>query len=248
VAVHAKLYPVIYTISLATAFCALDRQIEKPLRLARVPQFLISWIRRLLNPLSLLFGTTMIATFVLLTYLSVHFYGWEALDDGLLYHFARVDHRHNYSMHWYWIYLTRASGSVGPWVGRALLLPQAVVLLVISLDMAPHNLHLALFTQTFVFVAFNKVITAQYFTWYLCLLPLCSDSFSLTRRVKVGLALLFVSIGCWLGSAYCLEMQGWGVHRIVWIASMVFFCANVNLLSALLASEDSKRLFFKKTK
>jgi GPI mannosyltransferase 1 subunit M len=73
----------------------------------------------------------------------------------------RVDHRHNYAMHWFWIYLARARGSANmSLVGRVLLLPQLVLLVYTSLGQAPHNLTLALFVQTFIFVVYNKVITA----------------------------------------------------------------------------------------
>jgi GPI mannosyltransferase 1 subunit M len=117
-----------------------------------------------------------------------------------------------------------------------LLVPQLILLAYSSLGIAPHNLALALFVQTFLFVAHNKVITAQYFTWYLCLLPLCSDCMRLTRRVLVALVLLGSSIVVWLATAYCLEMQGMAMHSTVWMASLLFFVANVNLLGALLAS------------
>ena len=125
-----------------------------------------------------------------LTQLAVRHYGREALDEGLLYHFGRLDHRHNYSMYWYWIYLARgreaaggcaaaaaaaaAFGSSSRHLGLVPLVPQALILGFSSLGIAPRDLTLALFVQTFAFVAFNKVVTAQYFTWYLCLLPLCS--------------------------------------------------------------------------
>jgi phosphatidylinositol glycan class M len=126
-------------------------------------------------------------------------------------------------------------------VGRLLLLPQLTLLFYTSLGIAPHNLSLALFVQTFLFVAHNKVITAQYFTWYLCLLPLCSESLALTRRVATALGTLLLAVLFWLGSAYCLEMQGMAVHRMVWLASVLFFGANVNLLGALLDSYRVKK-------
>jgi GPI mannosyltransferase 1 subunit M len=182
------------------------------------------------------------AVFGALTYAAVQGYGDVALQEGLLYHFSRVDHRHNYAMHWFWIYLARARGSANmSLVGRVLLLPQLVLLAYTSLGLAPHNLTLALFVQTFIFVVYNKVITAQYFTWYLCLLPLCSDQLRMTTRVQVALGLLAAAIIFWLGSAYCLEMQGWSVHRLVWFASMTFFTANVNLLGALLNSAQQQQ-------
>lgn len=196
-----------------------------------------------------LFLVTSMGTVGVLTYLAVYYYGQTALDEGLLYHFQRVDHRHNYSMYWYWIYLARgkaetvlsqlASGSTTTsslW-GFIPLIPQVFILGFSSLGIAPYtyDLTFALFCQTFAFVAFNKVITAQYFTWYLCLLPLCSDRIDwCSKRMILSLGLLIVSIITWLLSAFTLEMLGWRSHRQVWLASLFFFIANVNLLSSIL--------------
>ena len=183
-----------------------------------------------------------------LTYLAVHYYGQTALDEGLLYHFQRVDHRHNYSMYWYWIYLARGKAETissqlatentttsSAW-GFVPLIPQVLILGFSSLGVAPYDdLTFALFCQTFAFVAFNKVITAQYFTWYLCLLPLCSDRINwYSKRMFLSLGLLIVSIITWLLSAFTLEMLGWRSHRQVWLASLFFFVANVNLLTSIL--------------
>ena len=110
----------------------------------------------------------------------MHFYGIKALEEGLLYNFSRVDHRHNYSMHWYWIYLARGAAAdvaqeqpwiIIPWVGRVLLVPQLVILVYSSFTLAVNDLALALFVQTFAFVAFNKV---GQFTDLCGLLPLYS--------------------------------------------------------------------------
>ena len=187
----------------------------------------------------------------ILTYLAVHYHGQEALDEGLLYHFQRVDHRHNYSMYWYWIYLARGRTEVtvsqlgaaaenaslfsSAW-GYIPLIPQVLILGFSSLGIAPYDLSFALFCQTFAFVAFNKVITAQYFTWYLCLLPLCSDRVRWnSKRMYVALGVLITSIITWLLSAFSLEMLGWRSHRQVYIASLFFFMANVNLLRSILS-------------
>lgn len=193
-----------------------------------------------------------------LTYLAVYYYGPEALDEGLLYHFRRVDHRHNYSMYWYWIYLARgraevilsqltekatqnASLTASAW-GYIPLIPQVLILGFSSLGIAPYDLSFALFCQTFAFVAFNKVITAQYFTWYLCLLPLCSGRVNWkSKQMYISLGMLIISIITWLLSAFSLEMLGWRSHRQVWIASMFFFIANVNLLHSILNGYKSRR-------
>ena len=269
IAIHSKLYPVIYTVSFMAYIsyqehgCAWKSALQ-PLPSGEMPfpwtnpgrlfNLIGLWIQRLLlTPSSVLFLVISLSTFGGLTYLAVLGYGDKALEEGFLYHFSRVDHRHNYSMHWYWIYLARgriaqslsasAAGSSSAsssfaamaWIGRVLLLPQAVLLLYVSLGVAPYDLSLALFVQTFLFVAHNKVITAQYFTWYLCLLPLCSGRIQWnSRRMKVSLAYLGASVVTWLGSAFCLEMQGMPVHLLVWLASVNFFAANVNLLGAIL--------------
>lgn len=245
IAIHAKLYPVIYTLSFLTALVPKARTTRSEERndktlpmLYQITKTFVIWIRRLLAPVPIVFGVTSSLTFAALTVAAVLLYDYEALDEGLLYHFTRVDHRHNYSMHWYWIYLARAHDTSSmPLVGRLLLIPQLVLLLYTSLAVAPYRgLALAVFVQTFLFVALNKVITAQYFTWYLCLLPLCSEQLRWTPRVQRALLSLILAIVFWLCSAYCLEMQGMPVHRVVWMASMVFFGTNVNLLRALLKS------------
>jgi Mannosyltransferase (PIG-M) len=87
------------------------------------------------------------------------------------------------------------------------------------------------------------------FTWYLCLLPLCTGNMDLfvaknqqqRRRwhhhdLLRSMACLGLSIVIWLASAYCLEMRGMAVHRYVWMASVLYFFANVNMLGSVLRS------------
>jgi phosphatidylinositol glycan class M len=270
-AVHAKLYPIIYTLSFMTylAYCDEGQKwkntlqpndkikknsIQKStlsscypfpwLQPKRLMHLIQLWIYRLLNPSSLLFLLSFSSTFGIFTYLAIVQYGKEALEEGLLYHFSRVDHRHNYSMFWYWIYLARArlteypsSSSSLAVMGKALLLPQIVLLLYSSLGIAPYDLSFALFIQTFLFVTQNKVITAQYFTWYLCLLPPCSNRINWHNKSLIrSCIVLGISIGVWLGMAFMLEMKGMSVHLLVWLASISFFIANVNLLGMILSN------------
>jgi len=277
VAIHSKLYPIIYSLSYMAYFATPPRSNPRaldggavsktsvfpwknPLKLLRLAKL---WMGRLLfSSKPLLFLVSFLVTFCFLTWLAVYIYGEIALQEGLLYHFSRVDHRHNYSMYWYWIYLARArttdaafaaattaASSAGiaatstnlfslATLGRLLLVPQAFLLAYSSVGMAPNNgqLGLTLFVQTYLFVTHNKVITAQYFTWYLCLLPLCrntSGDLLKSKKVVKAIILLVASILLWLGSAYCLEMQGLAFHRIVWLASVLYFFANVNLMGAL---------------
>lgn len=210
----------------------------KPKRLFHLIQL---WIKRLLFTWSsVLFLFFSMSTFGIMTYLAIRIYGSKSLEEGLLYHFSRVDHRHNYSMFWYWIYLARGriaqmggdlSKSTLSIMGKGLLVPQILLLLYASLGIAPYDLTFALFLQTFSFVTQNKVMTAQYFTWYLVLLPLCSDRIKWkTPSMMLALGLLGLSIVTWLGCAFCLEMRGLSFHLQVWLASVLFYGANVNLL------------------
>lgn len=242
VAVHSKLYPIIYTLSYMAYFAPrikANKSNGNQSTMQRVTSYVMTWARRLLKPEPLIFFAAFSATFALLTYLAVYWYGETALQEGLLYHFSRVDHRHNYSMHWYWIYLGKAQSDFSQntaIIGKLLLIPQLILLIYTSLTVAPQNLGLALFLQTYLFVTQNKVITAQYLTWYLCLLPLCCDFFRMTKRVVFSLVTLGASYGFWLGSAYYLEMQGWPIHRLVWLASVLYFEANIAVIGALLDS------------
>jgi len=224
IAVHAKVYPIIYSLSFVAYF---GRVSDAPTFITSFPGFVAVWVRRCLRPAPLVFALAFVATFSGLTYMAVILYGREALDEGLLYHLTRVDHRHNYSMWWYPIYLARRQTP-----GVLLMIPQAVLLLVTSLGM--DDLGWTLFVQTYLFVTLNKVITAQYFTWYLCLLPLCR--FHISKRLVYASLGVGVSMLIWLGSAYFLEMQGLPVHRIVWMASVAYFGANIHLLRVLIAS------------
>jgi len=244
IAVHSKLYPIIYSLSYVIALSDIPRSTT-----TTGSHTIQIWIKAIVKPAPMIFGLAAATAFCGTTVLGIHFYGMQALEEGLIYHFSRVDHRHNYSMHWYWIYLARAatiaqetSSQLIPWIGRVLLVPQLVLLVSSSFVLAAHDLSLALFVQTFAFVAFNKVVTAQYFTWYLCLLPLCSHLFMLTSATLRAVVGLLLSVLVWLGSAYLLEMQGLEVFRLVWVASVLFFLAEVNLLVALLRSVKLRQI------
>jgi phosphatidylinositol glycan class M len=280
-AIHSKLYPIIYTLSFMSHFAKQeddeynnnhnsdmsrnhrwkvemetinDGQYDmsnesklypfpwlKPRRFMRLVKL---WLSRLFSPTPILFLLTSMMTFGGFTFLAIYLYGSKALEEGLLYHFSRVDHRHNYSMFWYWIYLARSrlaktGGDIAlsslSTLGKSMMVPQVILLLYSSLGIAPFDLSFALFVQTFFFVAMNKVITAQYFTWYLVLLPLCSERIDWSSRdMFAAMAMLGMSIFVWLCSAFYLEIKGMGVHAYVWMSSILFYFANVNILRVIL--------------
>ncbi|KAH8046716.1 hypothetical protein JL720_16310 [Aureococcus anophagefferens] len=107
------------------------------------------------------------------TALAYFCYGSTYVDNALAYHVTRLDHRHNLAAFWLPIYaveglpggsrfkpLLRRALAVGPFLAHALLQARR------SSDCA-RDLAATVFAQTLLFVAANKVCTAQYFCWWL---------------------------------------------------------------------------------
>ncbi|CAH8506613.1 unnamed protein product [Schistosoma intercalatum] len=110
------------------------------------------------------------------------------------------------------------------------------------------NISLCWFALTYMFVTFNRVCTAQYFLWSICLLPVAladirlPSSITPYRAIVQNLMLWFGSQGIWLASAYALEMctlqkpfLNHIIWIIVWIASLNFFACNIFILSRLIS-------------
>ena len=103
------------------------------------------------------------------------------------------------------------------------------------------DLCFALFAQTLAFVAFNKVVTAQYFIWYLALLPLVLPFTRLRFRWRGFLLLLafFAAEIAWGLAAYQIEFAGRATFHAVWFAGIVFFAVQVGILVAFILHHDS---------
>jgi phosphatidylinositol glycan class M len=86
-------------------------------------------------------------------------YGMEFLENAYLYHVGRKDHRHNFSVYFYYFYLI-SEGWQGSKMTLVAFLPQLALVLVAGLAYAD-DLAYAMFLQTFFFVTFNKVCTSQ---------------------------------------------------------------------------------------
>ena len=85
-----------------------------------------------------------------------------------------------------------------------------------------------------IFVAFNKVITAQYFTWYTCILPICSHCIKWDKiEVKRSFVALLVATCLWLFLAFLVEMKGCAVFMPLWCASLLFFLSNIAVVIAI---------------
>jgi hypothetical protein len=217
-------------------------------------------------------------TLLLLVAMSYHIYGREYLHNAILYHLDRTDHRHNFSIHFYWTYLKQAltdrhnvfyemrdvnvakqywpfniDSLVAPhgissylYLSSVLFfLPQLLLSIVVIYKVIDIDLSLCLLLLTLIFVAYNKVVTAQYFTWYICLLPTSLTSLPSTSLMKLGQALFYWVLCCllWLFTAYGLEFNGRNsdaavavdaiaellsdVYATVWLSSVLFHAASV---------------------
>lgn len=191
--------------------------------------------RRLgLNPARLVFAGVSFSVFCLLTGASYLHSGDDYLREGILYHLTRTDHRHNFSVWFLSLYLThgKPTGLVdGPLFS---FVPQVVILLAFARWFG-RDLPLCLFLQTAVFVAFNKVCTAQYFVWYFCLLPLIAPYTTLSPLRALGVFCVWAGAQLhWLAWAYTLEFLGWSTYIGVWAASLAFFAAHLFAIVTLL--------------
>jgi phosphatidylinositol glycan class M len=172
--------------------------------------------------------------------------GRPYLREGLLYHFSRTDARHNFSPFFYPTLLAMSGGRsaadasplAAAMLGHALafgpLLVLGGILLLLAMKLGS-DLPFCMLVQATAFVALNKVCTAQYFVWFLSLLPLALPSTLATgeRHRLPAVALLCGwagSCGIWLWLAYRLEYAGTGRYLQVWLGSLCFLIANGALL------------------
>ncbi|KAJ2746184.1 GPI mannosyltransferase 1 [Coemansia sp. BCRC 34301] len=245
-AVHLKIYPVIYTLPLLVVLdrAALD---VCPATSPSQPKLHSSGmgcrLKGLVNAHRACFCAVSASVFFLLSMTMYCVYGREFVHETYLYHAARKDHRHNYSMWFLPIYLTfRSSASAA--MGLLSFLPQAVVVAVLGFVYG-QDLYFAAFAQTFAFVAYNKVCTAQYFMWYMCFLPVIWP-YNSQRLVFKGLVLLGVWFGTqalYLQQAYRLEFLGENTFVHLWIAGLVIFAANNWILQQIIATQKIVPLF-----
>lgn len=224
-AVHLKLYPVIYSLVFYTSISP--------------SVTLFQSLKPNLGRVKLVVGFCL--SLVMASSVSYYFYGWPFLHETYLYHLTRQDVRHNFSPYFYLLYL-HGELDTATLVALASFLPQVLIVLVISWRYRSRaDIGLGLFVLTFGFVTFNKVVTSQYFLWYLSLLPLCLPelNFSNTKRIAMASAWL-LSQGLWLLSAYRLEFLGHNVMLHVWMASLLFFAVNIYIMTQVLQVKKSR--------
>jgi len=167
--VHFRVYPIIYALPFVLVInkpnagraLALQQWDPEPnksfessgLSLAKPSIWLL--LRSYITEERILFGLFSGSMFFVWTYLFFYLYGWDFLNEALLYHLTRTDPRHNFSIYFFHIYLHHQRGFL---VLEKLIsfLPQMMVQLALMFRFF-EDIPFCLFAQTVAFVAFNKV-------------------------------------------------------------------------------------------
>lgn len=223
--IHFKLYPIIY---LPTSLLLLTK----------------SWsIKGLINMVNLKFLIVTLVTLTGFNYLFWYIYGYEFLFNTYLYHLDRLDHRHNFSIYNMVLYYKSAleGGSIGFNIENYSFIPQLGISgVLLPLLFAKKNFISCLFIQTFAFVTFNKVLTSQYFIWFLIFLPLYISSSNINKKSGLLYLVIWVlSQGLWLFSAYQLEFLGKSTFDVnLFYSSIFFFLSNCWILKNLIQDVD----------
>lgn len=233
-AVHWRLYPVVYALPITLSLGAHRRGV---------------W--RLLNKEAIEFCLLSAAVFGLLAALFTALYGAEFLEATYLYHGKRLDVKHNFSVYFYPNALhvegVPGAGFAMPNLARWAALPQLGLCAWLGFAASGPKgggLALAVLLQTVALVATNKVITAQYFVWWWSLVPLALPWLRWRDRwqtlARAGLVWAAAEVH-WLLWAYLLEFREWPVRPGVWGASCLFLGAHMLVLRELRRSATDRR-------
>lgn len=183
----------------------------------------------------LIMGT--IVSLTLFTSYFYYYFGYKFLHETYLYHLTRKDTRHNFSLFFYLQYLTAGVKNIGVWQKVLCILPQIILILVLSIryGLNRFTLHFSILTQTIVMVSYNTVLTSQYFIWILGVMPLVlwQIKMSVMKGFLWGMV-WFVAQLAWLLPAYLLEFQGQNTFLFIWLQGVSFFCANMAVLGRLI--------------
>lgn len=234
-AIHFKIYPIIYL----PTFLYFLAQKDKPFTVFKNTPIL-KWV----NATNMVYLVVTLASFSAFGFLMFNVYRYEFLYHSYLYHLTRLDHRHNFSVYNLALYYTSAKEYLKvpeqliihlltANLEKLAFLPQLVLSgIVIPLALAQHNLIACLFIQTLTFVTFNKVITSQYFIWFLVFLPgyLATSKLATKAHARRGIAILalwVISQATWLFFAYKLEFLGESTYDGgLFYLSIFFFLTN----------------------
>ena len=167
-AVHFKIYPFIYGVSIlwhlepqtTSASEQSSGSAKKNPENASVLHFLLAF----LTPTRIILLASSLTTFMALNISMYAIYSTPFLTHTYLHHLTRIDHRHNFSPYNTLLHLSSAVPSATGTVKFESLafVPQlALSAVLIPLALAKKDLAGTMLAQTFAFVAFNKVCTSQ---------------------------------------------------------------------------------------
>lgn len=226
--IHLRIYPLAFSFPMYLSLG--DYQIKRSTGLKE------GIIMLLPNRKQILLASSCIITLLLLTHGLYSLYGYEFLFETYIYHLFRKDTRHNFSVLFYYSYLTTDQLAFDI-VKTLSQIFECVILFILSLTFGcdAKTLPFALFSQAIVLVSFNSVMTSQYFIWFLSLLPLVVHNFKLIPAKALILAMIWVAAQmAWLFYAYLLEFKCREVFILIWLKGIVFFCSNIFVLGQLI--------------
>ncbi|KAK7873087.1 hypothetical protein R5R35_000368 [Gryllus longicercus] len=228
-AIHVRLYPIAF--SLPMYLCMGPRPTGKKKQWQN-RMFAVLWP----NSSRLMITLACVFTLAFLTGIGWLMYGWPCLDESILYHLRRRDTRHNFSVYFYLLYLG-VGQPLALWQRVAMLFPQAILLFALSVTFGTrrNTLPFCLLTQAIVMVVYNTVVTAQYFVWFLSLLPPIIPFLDIRWKEVVRIVLVWVGAQVtWLVPAYLLEFKGSNSFLHIWFHGLAFFCASIFALGCLI--------------
>ncbi|KAJ5734007.1 hypothetical protein N7493_002793 [Penicillium malachiteum] len=233
-AVHFKIYPFIYGVSILWWWDA-ERDGATPANDLSI----ISRAIRFITPSRVKLTLAALITFAALNLIMYLQYGLPFLHHTFFHHLTRIDHRHNFSPYATLLYLTSAGNTTSHFEALAFIPQLLLAVIALPLVLAKKSLAIAMLAQTFAFVTFNKVCTSQYFIWYLILLPFYLPTSSLVRRPTLGISaavLWVIGQALWLQQGYNLEFLGLSSFVPgLFLASLFFFAINIWILGIIVS-------------
>lgn len=228
ICIHLRLYPLVFSFPMYLSLG--EYSITKTTSLKDGVLSLVP------NRKQVLLTVSCVVSLISLTWLMYWLYGYEFLFETYIYHTIRKDTRHNFSALFYYQYLT-ANELAFDAVKLICQVFEFIILFALSLTFGSNakTLPFAMFCQAVVLVAYNSVITSQYFVWFLSLLPLVVHNFKIGPKRACLLSINWcLAQGFWLYYAYFLEFWSHSIFEYIWLAGIVFICVNVFTLGALI--------------
>lgn len=226
--IHLRLYPLVFSFPMYLSLGEYNFS-----RDTKTSDCLLSLLP---NRKQILLTASCIASLTLLTYSMYYIYGYEFLFESYIYHLFRKDSKHNFSVLFYYSYLTVDELNFDL-VKMVCLVFVVLILFVLSLSFGtdPNKLPFALFCQAIILVTYSSVVTSQYFVWYLTLLPLIAHDLKMGSTKSYSLIKLWLAAqALWLLGAYFLEFKTWQMFPIVWVNCIVLFATNIYVLGSLI--------------